>query len=167
MYREKLRDNNNDHAEVSREHAGRGERWKDIIDRVASRTLGGHTHTSCCNRLHTSRAFMTPTTHTLHSGHTFTTHYALCYALLPISLALQFTTEYLHCTCHWGWTEIIWRETSMCFFVFCLLRLTLQRRKSCSSVVDHLCSLVLYFSVDIHKQKTKPNLLLKVTNRDI
>lgn len=88
---------------------------------------------------------MTPTTHTLHSGHTFTTHYALCYALLPISLALQFTTEYLHCNCHWGWTEIIWRETSMCFFVFCLLRLTLQRRKSCSSVVDHLCSLVLYF----------------------
>ena len=147
MCREKLRNNDNDNDKVSREDAGRGERWKDIIDRVASRTLGGHTHTSYCNRLHTSRAFMTPTTHTLHSGHTFTTHYALCYALLPISLALQFTTEYLHCNCHWGWTEIIWRETSMCFFVFCLLRLTLQRRKSCSSVVDHLCSLVLYFSL--------------------
>ena len=44
MCREKLRNNDNDNAEVSREDAGRGERWKDIIDRVASRTLGG-THT--------------------------------------------------------------------------------------------------------------------------
>ena len=45
LCREKLRDKDNDNAEVSREDAGRGERWKDIIDRVASRTLGGHTHT--------------------------------------------------------------------------------------------------------------------------
>ena len=74
MCREKLRNNDNDNAEVSREEAVQGERWKDIIDRVASRTLGGHTDTSYCNRLHTSRAFMTPATHTLHSGHTFTTH---------------------------------------------------------------------------------------------
>ena len=44
MCREKLGNNDNDNAEVSREDAGRGERWKDIIDRVASRTLGGHTH---------------------------------------------------------------------------------------------------------------------------
>ena len=54
MCREKLGNNYNDNAEVSREDAGRGERWKDIIDRGASRTLGGHpdTVTGCTQVVH-------------------------------------------------------------------------------------------------------------------
>ena len=98
--REKLSNNDNDNAEVRREEAVQGERWKDIIDRVASRTLGGHTDTSYCNRLHTSytqavhswhllHIHYTQATHSLHIKHCAVPSYQLA---LPCSLPLNIYT---------------------------------------------------------------------------